>query len=57
MAKSKINKWGVRVYKSKKRKQEPVMVFHKGTMEEFIDEYGNTKVYITLPWWETLQIL
>ena len=55
MAKSYIDKKGKRVYK--KRKQEPVMVFHKGTMEEFIDEYGNNKVYITLPYWETLQNL
>jgi len=55
MAKSYIDKKGKRVYK--KRKQKPVKVFHKGTMEEFIDEDGDNKVYITLPYWETLQNL
>lgn len=56
MAKVKKDLLGRDVYKIRKQKNKSMWIFHKGTMEEFIDEDGNTKVSITFPWKEEIFI-
>ena len=54
MAKSYIDKTGRRKY-GKDKPVKPKKEFVKGTMTEFTDEDGNCKVYITFPYWRTVQ--